>query len=157
MTPLKWNEDAFLSVAPLAMVPLTSPTMMVGAAAGELGIAATGSAAAADTGLGRVFWSGDEAAMNAAARWANATGGTTLEMTPGVQGVLPQPGVPPSLEVTPILNAASRDFAAGARGPVDVFLGQVPRANSTWNVIERPALQANPNVTRIRYHLTVIQ
>jgi hypothetical protein len=95
-----------------------------------------------------------DSAKEAAAAFAERTGGQTLEMT-SVGKALSSTSVPWS-EAKPSWQAASRDFAAGASGPVDVFLSRAPRADSLWNTIERSALQSNSSVTSIRYHLTVV-
>jgi hypothetical protein len=52
---------------------------------------------------------------------------------------------------------ASADFAIGAKGSVHVFLGNVPRAASIWNTVERSAIQDNPAVVGITVHLPVVQ
>lgn len=44
---------------------------------------------------------------------------------------------------------ASRSFALGAKGDVTAVIGQTLRPGSVWEVVELPALKANPNVTSI--------
>lgn len=53
-------------------------------------------------------------------------------------------------------EGTSREFAEGASGRVDVFIGKVPRPDSVWRTIEKPALQNNPAVRGIRVHLPVV-
>lgn len=108
----------------------------------------------AESAAGRVFWSGGETAKQAAATFAGRGGGTTLEMT-SVGRSLESAGLPWA-EAKGLWQAASRDFAAGAGGKVDVFMSKVARPDSIWTTVERGALQANPAVTGIRYHLTVV-
>jgi RHS repeat-associated protein len=103
---------------------------------------------------GRVFWSGGESAKQAGASFAQRTGGTTLEMTEAGRA-LEAAKLPWSEAKTP-WQSASREFAAGAQGRVDVFMSKVPRPDSIWSTVERGALQANPVVTELRYHLTVL-
>ncbi len=102
----------------------------------------------------RVFWSGGDAAKNAAGRYARRMGGTTLEMTPRGR-VLESAGLHWS-EAKPLWQNASRSFAEGARGRVDVFIGRTPRPDSIWRTIEKPALLNNPAVTGIRVHLAIV-
>jgi len=45
-------------------------------------------------------------------------------------------------------RALSADFARGASGEVNAFVGG-SRVNSVWNVVEKPILMQNPNVQKI--------
>ncbi len=105
---------------------------------------------------GAVFWSGPR--MLDAQAWAEATGRTTLEQTPGGRYLDSLQLFGPSSPLTPaqaaqVWDAASVRFAQGASGEVSVFSTGATRMGAwgerTWWRIERPALLANPNVTRI--------
>jgi hypothetical protein len=115
--------------------------------------AAEGAGSAASS-VPRIFWTGGDAAKNAAATFAQATGGTTLEMTAAGQGL--EAASLPWAEAKPLWQAASGDFAGGASGQVDVFMARAARPDSIWRTIEQPALQANPAVTGVRVHLALI-
>jgi RHS repeat-associated protein len=90
---------------------------------------------------GRVFWSGGNLAKTAAADFAKATGGKTLEMTftgKAMNGV--SPFLPRSVS-GPIWNSLSRSFAKGASGSANFFTTPAgPRAGSIWSTIEKPIL-----------------
>lgn len=45
--------------------------------------------------------------------------------------------------------AKGKSFAEGASGNVHAVIGSTLRPGSVWEVIELPALKANPNVTSI--------
>jgi RHS repeat-associated protein len=100
----------------------------------------------------RAFWSG-EGAMEAAMAWAKANGGVTLEMTEAGQAAANATAGLSREAATPIWEAVSREFAAGASGEVHVFQGPVVRINSIWATVEYPTLSSNPNVTNIVYHV----
>ncbi|WP_211299274.1 hypothetical protein [Methylovulum psychrotolerans] len=70
---------------------------------------------------GYVFWSGGEEAMGAAANYALATGGKTLEMTMGgkIMTTL-DPFLSRSIS-NDIWKSLSMNFAYGARGSVNAF------------------------------------
>ena len=112
--------------------------------------------AAEDTGsgAGRVFWTGGNAAKDAATSFAEQSGGQTLGMTPEGQAVEAATKDMPWSEAKPLWTAASERFAAGASGNADVFIN-VARANpdSIWAETELPALVDNPNVPDVNFHL----
>ncbi len=92
---------------------------------------------------GRVFWSGGREAMEAAAAFARANGGRTIEMT--LRGrLLTWLTNRIGFEKTESLwKWLSRSWANGAEDEVDVFLGEKVRPNSIWKKIEEPTLQKN--------------
>ena len=102
----------------------------------------------------RVFWTGGNSAMDAAAQFASRTGGTTLEMTEEYRAVEAATKGLDFEQQEPIWRAASTQFAEGAQGTADVFLSGIRRAGGFWETTERPILQQN-NVV-LRYHLVVI-
>jgi hypothetical protein len=122
------------------------------AEAGTTEVASRAGAAAAEGG--RVFWSGGNAAKQAAASFAERTGGTTLEMTSAGRAL--EGAQLPWAEAKPLWQEASREFATGAQGQVDVFMSRAARPDSIWRTIERPALESNAAVNSIRFHLTVV-
>ena len=97
--------------------------------------------------------------------WAESSKGTISS------GVRPDEPVPHSLESTPVgrllerlrlfepggrvshnishklWHWAARKFAETARGQVNVFMRETPIPDSVFQVVELPALRANPNVT----------
>jgi hypothetical protein len=97
-----------------------------------------------------VYWSGGQAARTAAETYANVNGKFTLEMTaPG--RILDLVGkVVPYQNLKPFWDFASRQFARGTSGDVNVFI-HIPKFNpeGTWATVELLALKANPNVTSI--------
>ncbi len=102
----------------------------------------------------RVFWSGGDVAKNAAAAFANATGGTTLEMTQAGRALEQATTGMPWETANPLWNAASKSFADGASGNISVFhAADGIRINSTWAKIEYRALTSNPAVTDITYRV----
>jgi hypothetical protein len=52
----------------------------------------------------------------------------------------------------PIWNAALQDFAAGASGEVNAFVGANASSNSIFFQTELPTLLSNPNVGTIVIH-----
>jgi RHS repeat-associated protein len=99
----------------------------------------------------RVFWSGP-GARKAAEAFAKENGAKTLEMTiPGK--VLDKITTPGNFKyLKPLWNAASRNFAKGARGPVDVFhSSKGVRIESVWGRKEYPILKKRGNP--INYHV----
>ena len=101
----------------------------------------------------RVFWSGD--GMKAAAeQWVNNYGGTTLGQTDvGIHLSKATQGMDWLTQAKPLWAAASSDFAGGAEGVVHAFLNS-PSANSIWNTIEYPILNAKEalGLVHIIYH-----
>lgn len=105
---------------------------------------------------GRVFWSGGvETAMKPAAKWALENGGRTLEQTVGGAALnATQKGAEwllmnerkASRAMAPLWNAASRSFAKGAKGDVNVFLGPKVRPGSVWKTVEEPILQTKNRI-----------
>jgi hypothetical protein len=95
----------------------------------------------------RVFWSGGTQARNAAEAYAKATGGQTLEMT-GTGRVLDSITTKFTYPILrPFWNKASFDFAASARGPVNVFQSSSRgvRIQSVWAQVEYPQLVEQGN------------
>jgi hypothetical protein len=86
------------------------------------------------------FWSGSEAARQAAREWAAANGASTVEMA--------------DTATRAEIDAASRIAAERATGEVPVFQSSTRiDLGSTWARIEYPALVQNQNVTEIVFHL----
>lgn len=105
---------------------------------------------------GAVFWATPN--MEVAQAWAAANGKTTLEQTAGGQVLDKMNLFGKGSPVTPaqakeIWDIASRRFAEGASGEVNVFSTGATRfspfGERTWWKIEREALMANPDVHRI--------
>lgn len=96
------------------------------------------------------FWSGlGPGGANTAGGVARSGGGTTLEMfieSRGIQMPVWDAANPASIKAW---NDVSRVYAGGASGEVRAVLGNNLRPGNTWQTVELPALQANPNVTRI--------
>lgn len=101
-----------------------------------------------------VFWSGGAASQAAAETYALNTGGITLSQTP--QGVLLSgvQGIVGYKEARPLWELASALFAKEASGEVHVFLNKANLASdSIWCTIEKPVLEANPNVTIVEHDI----
>jgi len=104
---------------------------------------------------GAVFWSGADN-MKVAQWWANRTGKTTLEQTSGGKYLdsLNLFDNLPGSQAAQIWDVGSVRFANGASGNVNTFAKGVARSGPfgerTWWKSELPALQSNPNVTKIR-------
>jgi hypothetical protein len=96
------------------------------------------------------FWSGlGPGGANAAAEIAGSGGGTTLEMFIEARGIeMPvwDASNPASVQAW---EDASKAFASGASGDVRAVVGSNVRPGSIWQKVELPALQDNPNVTKI--------
>jgi RHS repeat-associated protein len=137
------------SISPLDFIGGGLPALVRGL--GELfgiGVAETTAPA-----LTRVFWTGGEAAKNAATEWAAANGGVTLEMTAEGQTVgAATQGLDWLTQARPMWIQASTDFANGAIGEVHVFQGASISLQSAWATAEYPALIGNPYVTNIVVH-----
>ena len=103
----------------------------------------------------RVFWSGGSAAKTAAADWAGANGGMTLEMKGAGRQLENFAQAMDWAHAGPLWESASGKFATEASGEVHVFLGETVSPNSIWHTVELPALQQNPNVTNIIVHSLV--
>jgi RHS repeat-associated protein len=104
----------------------------------------------------RVFWSGGDRAKQAAAAWAKANGGVTLEMTnEGRRLERVTPGLDWLTEALPKWQKASAFFARGASGAVHVFQYSRPDRGmpleSIWREVEFPILQRQGNP--IVYHV----
>lgn len=122
-------------------------------AAGRVGANALGQRALFGSAENRVFWSGGDAAKQAAANLAKSNGGKTLEMTvPGkvLDKITTKSNFP---ILRPAWEAASKSFAKGAKGPVDAVqsASRGVRLESVWRQIEYPVLQRQGN--EIFYHL----
>lgn len=93
------------------------------------------------------FWSGVPEEL--ASDIAQSMDGTTLEALTRARGIeIPNfdPDVPEIAEAWTMISAR---YAAAASGLVRVVLPDVVRPTSVWNLIERPALLENPEVTNI--------
>jgi RHS repeat-associated protein len=102
-----------------------------------------------------VFWSGGQAAMSAAAKWAREMGGTTLEMTSRGQRIPKLVERLDWLEALPVWVKNSKLFAKEASGDVVIFATKPALKNkgSILNRVELPALRSNPKVTSISYQI----
>jgi len=105
---------------------------------------------------GAVFWSGPR--MGDAQRWAAANGKTTLEQTAGGShlnglNLFDSSSGLSGAQAAQVWDAASVRFAQRATGDVNVFSTGAtrfgPYGERTWWRIEKPALDANPDVTSI--------
>lgn len=96
------------------------------------------------------FWSGlGRGGATTATGSARAGGGTTLEMLLEARGIkMPMWDAPNPASVA-AWRDASAQFARGTSGEVRAVLGDSLRPGNIWQTVEMPALQANPNVTRI--------
>jgi RHS repeat-associated protein len=136
-------------------------------AGGSLGFAGSLSYAVANPALNsfsslpaestpRVFWSGGDAARDAAATWAKANGATTLEMTQaGQQLAQTTKGLDWLTQARPMWVDTSRSFAEGAVGDVHVFQSGTRGVSleSIWREVEYPTIMQNNNVNNIFYHV----
>ncbi len=140
-TPALLGADAGIVGAELA----TEGVSIAAGAAEEAGVAEE---AAAQT---RVFWSGGNAAKDAAEQYATENGGTTLEMTPRGQALESQTANMPWEDAKPLWDEASRDFAKGTCGQAHVFQnGNGVSLKSVWANTEYPILRDNG--VNITYH-----
>jgi hypothetical protein len=119
----------------------------LGEAAGDVGKVAEDATKLEEAakGGGRVFWSGGEEAMNAAANYAKSTGGTTLEMTragQNLQNLIMTRNIPWS-EAKPMWERLSSVYARGANGTVHFFPGTTVNPGSIWLNVEKPILINN--------------
>lgn len=115
-------------------------------AAGAVGSATNRFATGVDEA---VFWSGIRDGDKVAADWVAKNGGSTLETTMAARGIKLPAWDDSNPAVVSAWRNASRDFALGARGAVQVLQGDTVRSGSVWAQVEFPALIANPNVTSI--------
>jgi len=100
--------------------------------------------AAAEEGVGSVFYSGGSVAREAAVEFAETNGGTVLEVeTTGMS----------QAEIQAAVRSSSTQFAQTASGEVHVFQGMSVDTSSTWATVEYPTLMENPNVTGIVFHI----
>jgi len=90
--------------------------------------------------------------MNAAASFADANGGTILNLT-DIQALESSASGVSLSKVQSAIQSASSDFAASASGQVHVFQGPIVDLQSVWAQVEYPALSQNPNVIGIIYHV----
>ena len=98
----------------------------------------------------RVFWSGGEAAKNAAEAWAKANGATTLEMTTKGQELIALTKDMEWAEARPLWVNASKEFAEGAKGEINVFHNaNGVSLQSVWREVEYPLLKDSI----INYHV----
>ena len=107
------------------------------------------------TGGGTVLYSGGKAAYDAATKFANATGGSTINMTSiGQNAEAAAQAVTSMAESGAIWDAASAQFVSQARGVVNVFINfQEYRADaSCFARIELPIILNNPNITGYVVH-----
>jgi RHS repeat-associated protein len=117
----------------------------------ELTAKAVGIFRGADVVKQRVFWSGP-GAREAAESFAKVNSAQTLEMTLAGK-VLDNITTPSNFKyVKPLWNAASKNFAKGAKGSVDVFQSSKGvRLESVWAKKEFPILKRQG--TNINYHI----
>ena len=117
----------------------------VGGAGADTAVAQRSGVAA--NGGNRVFWSGGDVAKNAAADYAKANGGKTLEMTLTGRALEKIPYNRFTKPVTGKLwDLASWRFARSARGDAHVFFGpNAPRPGSVFARIEGPILDRRGN------------
>jgi len=103
----------------------------------------------------RVFWSGGRAAEDAAQTFAKQNGGVVIgETCPGRSLANSTRGAAWN-DVRPMWVDLSREFARGARGPVDVFQNARGLSlDSIWRT-EFQELLRNPSVTSINYHVVM--
>ena len=145
------EREAGEAVAPLALGIVTAPFFAPARFAPAI-------ASLRNPTVNRVFWSGGPAARDAAASFATRTGGVTLEQTlagrllqaanNGLAGTIGRARADRIL--APLWRQASRNFAAGARGEVNVFVRGTPREQSVWKTVEEPILTNN---NTIRYNV----
>jgi hypothetical protein len=145
------------------VVGLLELNFAVGAMTGSAGLLGEGVAGGAIvsgglesiSGFGpRVFWSGGPGAQSAAAAWANANGGITLEMTEAGQSLQAATRGMSWEEASPLWDSLAQDFARGASGDVPVFQSEGGLSiGNTWARTEYPTLLSNPNVTGIGFFL----
>ena len=100
-------------------------------------------AGTATKSVGRVFWSGGEEAMNAAASYAKANGLTTLEMTRAGQNLTKLTQNMAWEQAGPMWQRLSSVYAKGAIGRVHVFQNATNgvRIGSVWRTVEYPILK----------------
>jgi RHS repeat-associated protein len=103
----------------------------------------------------RIFWSGGRAAEEAAQNFAKQNGGVVIGDTfPGLS-LTRSTRAAAWDDVRPMWVDLSRDFARGARGPVDVFQNARGLSmDSIWRT-EFQELLRNPSVTSINYHVVM--
>ncbi|WP_141731577.1 RHS repeat-associated core domain-containing protein [Oligoflexus tunisiensis] len=100
----------------------------------------------------RVFWSGP-GAMDAAAAYARANGGITLEMTPLGRALTKLTNVVGFKHTKGLWQKASERFARQAQGPVHAFhSADGVRLQSIWTRIEYPILKSRG--VDINYHVS---
>jgi hypothetical protein len=126
-------------------------------AGGMVGVGRMHGIAAPTTG--RVFWSGgDEIVKPAAASFARANHGVTLEQTiPGRALAKTYDLIEQKFStdiarkvMTRPFKLASLSFAQGAEGPLDVFLGTRLRPSNIWETVERPVILPKNRITEHR-------
>ncbi|MBX3265414.1 MAG: RHS repeat-associated core domain-containing protein [Acidobacteria bacterium] len=134
---VNWNCSVSYQAGGWAALAATTATGGVGLYRGGLSLATRASGS-------RVFWSGDPSAMKAAADFARANGGSTLEMTLGGRGMTAANPWLPRWASNPLWRDLSASFARGTRGSADAFLysGGV-RPTSIWLRTEMPILLRN--------------
>jgi RHS repeat-associated protein len=106
--------------------------------------------------VGRVFWSGGlKYAGTAAAEWAAANGGVTLEMTLTGRILTAATGVFGYRLVAPLWDLASGRFAGTAVGDIEFFmsLSRGVSATSTFLRLELPAMLQTNAVQNVGLHL----
>jgi hypothetical protein len=129
---------------------------------GVRGSATRGTANPTKSGApGRNFWSGGDIAREAAEANALQTGRTTLELSnPGLKAqsdAMLEAGKDWVTQVRPtVWEPASKSFAEGAHGVVDVFQNsQGVGVGSVWRKIEYPVLTQPGNGVTIRYNVVM--
>jgi len=136
-------------------------TVMLIPGASEAGKLFKGAGTIVDISKARVFWSGGDAALQAAESFALRNGATTLELSnlslKMTSDSMLGAGADWLTVVRPtIWEPASKSFAEGASGVVNVFQNaEGVSIGSVWRQVEYDALLKNPNVTEIKYHVVM--
>lgn len=110
--------------------------------------------AAEPGGPTRVFWSGDKTAELAARKWAKANNGITLEMTKEGKNLIKLTKNMDWADAKPLWENASKEFAQGANGSVQVFhYSEGVSVNSVWgkveyNILKNNGIEINYNIVR---------
>jgi len=102
-----------------------------------------------------VFWSGGDAAENAARNFARNNGGIIIGDTSAGRALAQSTDGLPWSQVRPQWLSLSEDFARGASGEINVFQNARGLSlDSIWRD-EFRILQQNSNVTRINYNIVM--
>ena len=155
--PLRW-----LIVLMMSLLWATVGSAAALAERGDLehcGIAARGTGAidvaALDFSTGAnkaVFYSGPGNRARALA-FADRTGAMPIDLTPGGKYLnsLNLYDTLPAAQADAIWSQASRQFAAGAEGKINLFINGA-RPDRVFHTIERPLIEANPTIYKQTFH-----